>query len=576
MRVFKRTILCSTLLAICSVAAAQINLISDVNRDGAINAAHDETNEDSWTWELGAVFINNNDSDQNTGVPDHADNIVNGPNDLDDFAELIIEQIPGATAGDTLTVSVDSADRPFINIFVDNGASQSLVNLTTSGNLNAAQLASSDLTLFMEANSFATGSWDGLVDVTVSYSPASGSPSSDTVRFRVAPWLMLHNGLPATEVYFREYTGPSSTTNVAMKNQLNSLLPTASASLVVSPATASYPSNNIWMQDALEVGYQEMPGQRMNVVLPSNRGNSWPLSNFPEDELLGPDYGWFQAGSYVFTTGSGNAPDGWLDWFGNLEITPPIPGHPFGRVFTGYNPSTGNTMNPDVLAMLNAQELQGPVLQIDTGWLLIQHVDEVVSWIPTSNGGFKVMVPDTTVMYDLLDTWVSQGYGSQPMLRRYNSTETVSAFRNASSFRTQNLNLQSNRIEPVIDQIKSEWSLTESDLIRVPAAYYSNGGSYVPSMVNSLVVNNGIFVADPHGPEPSGTDLLQQYFEDELAAAGITLDVHFVDDARYHIWSGNVHCATNTKREGFSETIWETLTEDPNSTTVDSWVLYSH
>jgi protein-arginine deiminase len=63
--------------------------------------------------------------------------------------------------------------------------------------------------------------------------------------------------------------------------------------------------------------------------------------------------------------------------------------------------------------------------------------------------------------------------------------------------------------------------------------------------------------ADPNGPIVGGIDLVQQEFESILTSASIPLQSFFLDDRQYHIWSGNVHCATNVKREPFSQSIWK-------------------
>lgn len=561
---------CAALLASAPFNLFAVQLTADVDRDGALNPALDDLAEDAWLWERGAVFLNNNDSDLNSGEPDHADSVVNGASDFDDLARLLISQDSSLSPSATVTVSVSSASAPYVRLFVVNGQS-SAVTITPGavGNVSTGALIAGDVELLIEGNSYATGTWNGKVDVTVTVQPPSGLAQTDTVQLRVAPWLMLSNLQPADRVYLREYVGQ----NDAMKADLQTILPGVSASLVVSPGTDPYPSNNIWMQDAMEIGYSEMPGQRMSVVLKSNRSTSWPLSNYPKNSMLTPDFGWFQFSSYRSVAGSGNAPDGWLDWMGNLEITPPLPGYPYGKIYYGYNPATGNSFDPAIVALLNAQELQGPALAIDTGWLLIQHVDELACWVPTSSGGQKLLVPDTTLMYNLLDSWVTAGYSTVPMMTLYQPAETVGAFRNDSSFRTTNLNLQSNRINPAIETMKTAWGLSESDLIRIPAAYFSDGSSYVPNMVNNLVVNSSVYVPDPHGPIVSGQDLLQVDFQNRLSAAGVTLTVHFLDDQRYHKWSGNVHCATNTRREGFTPGIWADLTSPAS---VPDWHQQQH
>ena len=52
------------------------------------------------------------------------------------------------------------------------------------------------------------------------------------------------------------------------------------------------------------------------------------------------------------------------------------------------------TMHPGVLKFLEAQGLQWPPIVVDTSWLAIGHVDEVVNFVPAKNkAGFKVLCP---------------------------------------------------------------------------------------------------------------------------------------------------------------------------------------
>lgn len=548
-----RTGLMAACLLGARIACGAVLLTADVNRDGVLDPWTDSAGKAAWSWERGAVFLNNCDSDETTRTPDHADERINGPDDLKDLAPLRISRRADLPESATLTVSVDENSRARVRVFAQTAPGvYSALDLTHANNLDAALLRAGDVELRIEAKAFATREWNGRCRVTVEVQPPLAPVESDTVELRAAPFLLLSNAMRGKALYLREYLGY----NDVMKNQLATIVPAAGAQFVVCPGgNPPYPNNNIWMQDAMELGCTEMPGQAMAIGFPSNRGSSWPLSNYPEDYLLGPDFGVFRCGTYRPAQAGGSEPDGWLDWYGNLEVTPPIPGYPHGRIYYGRNPATGHSLNPEIVDMLNAQELQGPALALDTGWLMIKHVDEMICWVPAADGGFRVLVPDTRVMYALLDKWYTDGLGSVPMLRVYNSTETVGAFRNDSSFRSTNLTLQTARIDPMIEVIKSQWGLTEADLIRVPICYY-NGGAYVPSMINSAVLNGRLLVSDPQGPIVGGKDLLQEAFVGLLRAAGVELQVHFLDDWRYHTWHGNVHCATNVLREGFSPSIW--------------------
>ena len=71
----------------------RVDLAADVDRDEIVDFDRDEADEDVWTADRGAIFLNNNDSDEDSGAPDHADAVVNGPGDLADLAVLRLRQI---------------------------------------------------------------------------------------------------------------------------------------------------------------------------------------------------------------------------------------------------------------------------------------------------------------------------------------------------------------------------------------------------------------------------------------------------------------------------------------------------
>ena len=70
-----------------------ITMAVDSNRDGQVDWKTDGIEADSWTIQQGAVFLNNCDSDQNTGKPDFADTVVNGEDDLKDLTLIKVRRI---------------------------------------------------------------------------------------------------------------------------------------------------------------------------------------------------------------------------------------------------------------------------------------------------------------------------------------------------------------------------------------------------------------------------------------------------------------------------------------------------
>ncbi|WP_062059625.1 protein-arginine deiminase family protein [Aquimarina longa] len=68
---------------------------------------------------------------------------------------------------------------------------------------------------------------------------------------------------------------------------------------------------------------------------------------------------------------------------GNLEVTPPIAGAPLGKIVLG----SADRMDSELFGFLMSQGKQ-PILNINTSWLDVAHVDELVTFVsdPRSNG----------------------------------------------------------------------------------------------------------------------------------------------------------------------------------------------
>ena len=537
-----------------SIPTIKIQIVADVNRDGKVEFDSDEFGKDNWTIQRGAIFFNNNDSDQNSKEPDHSDSIVNGNEDLKDLAVLKIKCVPNLPENTRITISVDDVSLSRVNLFQKISDNEyKVLYLAVDGNIHPAQLMKEDLELRIEANSYADESWSGLTEVTVSVKIPDGKKYSDYVKLKVAPFILLSNLNKGSTLYVREIPEQNET----FIRSLGELVSKAEAELIVIPGGEPYHPSNVWLQDALEIGYSEMPGQKMNVALIANRNRS--LDGYAKDNLLGPDFGWIQVGNFREGYGGGKGRNRWLDWYGNLEVTPPMPGYPLGRIYYGHNPEGPKeaSLNPEIVAMLDAQGVQAPTLRLDTGWLLIKHVDEIISFVPSGDPvhPYKVLVVDTEALSALLEEWQSDGYGELEVLDLDSEKATVSSLLKDKVLMDFNKKLQIERIEPNISLLKSELGLREEDFIRVPSLFDKFGVALVPNMVNSTVLNGHIFIVAPDGPVMDGKDQLEE--EMRRLISDLPLTPHFLDAQVYHKHGGEIHCATNVRRDGFSTPWWE-------------------
>ena len=69
---------------------------------------------------------------------------------------------------------------------------------------------------------------------------------------------------------------------------------------------------------------------------------------------------------------------------GNIEATPPVRGAPLGAVIVGNatDPNTGQELvDPDLLRVFAKQQKQ-PIVESDTAWLKVGHIDEMMGSFP--------------------------------------------------------------------------------------------------------------------------------------------------------------------------------------------------
>ncbi|MGN6216321.1 MAG: protein-arginine deiminase family protein [Solirubrobacterales bacterium] len=74
-----------------------------------------------------------------------------------------------------------------------------------------------------------------------------------------------------------------------------------------------------------------------------------------------------------------------LVYGGNIEASPPTSANPFGKVVIGEGEN--RLMDPPLRDFLEAGRAVQPLFQIDTAWLGVGHVDELISFLPDKEGG---------------------------------------------------------------------------------------------------------------------------------------------------------------------------------------------
>ncbi|WP_309708711.1 protein-arginine deiminase family protein, partial [Armatimonas sp.] len=220
---------------------------------------------------------------------------------------------------------------------------------------------------------------------------------------------------------------------------------------------------------------------------------------------------------------------------GNLEVSPPVPGFPHGRILTGKQHEL--SFHPEALAFLEKHKAQWPPVFVDVSWLTIGHVDEVINFVPAPENdrkGWRALLPcpDTALatLTNLAD--------DQPVFVGKRGETTVGKLKALA----QNAEQKKIRValKATREQLKSELGVEEADVIALPALF-EDGLAVIPNPVNSLIAGKTVFV-----PDPCFTPL-RRVLASSLSVLGLT--VHFLDIWEpYHTASGELHCGTNALR----------------------------
>ena len=345
--------------------------------------------------------------------------------------------------------------------------------------------------------------------------------------------LVVHNRL--TERFVRE---------------LEPILHRASAKL--TPVTVpGGEEEDVWMQDAVELGCVVAEGGDGLTCQPAALLGLRALHDDLRCEPLDARMRAYlhDRGIQCFDVGPPRAGTKWIDWYGNLEVSPPITtaagsAFPFGRVLTGRQDSLA--IHPRVIGFLEEQGLQTPPLVVDTSWLLIGHVDEVVSFVPANDPpGFRVLIPGPGGARCILERLSQEGHGAVPVFQGTGAQSTVDELLDDVALEAENRDI-SGRITAIRRQLCEGLGVRSDHFVPLPALF-REGTALIPNPVNSLICNGYAIVADPRGPRVNGQDMFAAAIGAALEQAGV--QVHFLDvwDS-FHIRDGEIHCGTNTIR----------------------------
>ncbi|MES1241723.1 MAG: protein-arginine deiminase family protein [Acidobacteriota bacterium] len=551
----------------------RLTLDVDADRDGTVEV--DGTGKDVWQFgagRKGAVLLCNCDNDDKAAGNLEMDNenvVVDGAADVPDLAPLVVRQSGPLPAGLSLVLSVSDKDK--IRVFAQRASTAAALigpEAALPAEVAVTGAAAADVELGMEGTRFPSVTFDGLVRLTLALREGSTEIATDVAEVRVAPWVMPSHLQTTEELFVVEILGlPGFPANASFIAGLQSA---ATAAGVTLRQIRGAPFNeDPWAQDFMEIGYTRVPGRQMPVVL--NAPNPRELDSFAPGELLGPDFGLRRT--------LANAAFNTLDSHGNLEVSPPVTlptGAEFklGRIYHGRGRS-GNPFNARVREFLRAQLVQKPFV-VDTDWLAVGHVDEIISFVPSTAGKpFRMLFASTTEALRILRALRDAGRGGLKLFTGKSRTpfqeRTVTQILGNAPLLAQNATCQA-RLDGVESVMAAELGLDPAaDIVRIPSLFIEEElapgffSALMPGMVNLLAITRPDFARTqlvlprPFGPVLAGVDQMEQDVRTKLAALGFAASqVRFVDDFdTYHVNLGEVHCGTNSRRLAHATPWWE-------------------
>ncbi|KND89957.1 Protein-arginine deiminase type-1 [Tolypocladium ophioglossoides CBS 100239] len=584
-------------------------ILADTNRDGRVDVTGDTDMADKqiWTDTRGALFLANiGDTQQRCSVhitesvSDHdldkchdaSDNVQRNAKYLAPLKSVPCSGLSSAATGRLFVSGLGAADRVRIFRKFHNG----WVYVASDYVFSARDLEAG-LDLGIDGRDVRRpGVWDGRVKVHLVIRDGA-EIAMDAVALRVAPVLTHHHLQLASQVLV---TGAG--TRSPQAKFVQDLQANVKKAGIEWPVY-QFPGDDIWTQDFFEPGYMSIPGPHgaimLRVMIRSSQGGR-PTGRMVFSMLRSDTVGAVQF--------LGNDWGDTTDSMGNLETIPPHThngkSYPAGRTIVGSR----NGLRPYMTNFLNAQEVQATV-NVDTGFLLIGHVDEFLQFLPAKNArGWVMMVNDPMAGFEILQKTKAAGLGAIKALSRPSfpsdksqclPSDTVDEVLRRGDRTVNFANAQAYsalRIQANVDIIKRETGLEDADIIRVPTLFYTesfecscngedddgdedNGGTLVvkdiveaagprsktrtprrrklqdalftafyPGSINGVVLSDTqVLAPNPWGPVVNGKDIIAEAVAAAYRKVGYT--VIFQEDwFSHHVDQGDVHCGTNTIR----------------------------
>jgi Protein-arginine deiminase (PAD) len=377
-----------------NVVPALLQMYLDVDRDGNVDNA--PANHNDWTWDVGGhgavITVKTREYTPNAAVSERQ--------------PIEFRWGPGARPPNwQATLTANHPNR--IRVYRQQAEGATLIPLPWDFSNVGAEDAAGLYRIWIEAVDYplTLPEADWLVQLDFSLSFNGAERNRQTAVVRIAPWIMVSDLDKTQKLYIVDFgvsdnikNGIIKINNTTVRNEV------AQSCLGVTtfvPVTQGLQGLGRYLRDAMRFGTHVAPAQNQPVITPvvlrsNNQGtqHNVPLNGI---DRVNDGIGYIAQGGFVPSD---------LQTGGNMMVSPPVAGYPWGRIICGSGAIKGGLGTWE--NFLKAQRVQRPIL-LDTDWLSVGHSDEIIAFVPkvigSGAGGrnFRMLVTSPRLGYQLLE-----------------------------------------------------------------------------------------------------------------------------------------------------------------------------
>jgi hypothetical protein len=378
---------------VVNVAPALLQMYLDVDRDGNVDIA--PANHNDWTWDVGGhgavVTVKTREYAPNAVVSERQP----------------IEFRWGAGVRPVNWQATLTANHPNrIRVYRQQAEGATLIPLPWDFTNVGAEDAAGLYRIWIEAVDYPSTlpEADWLVQLDFSLRFNGAERNRQTAVLRIAPWIMVSDLDKTRKLYIVDFGASNNIKNGIIKINNTTVRNEVShncGGTTFVPVTNGLQGLGRYLRDAMRFGTHVAPGHIQPVITPvvMRSNNQGTQHNVPLNGIdrVNDGIGYITKGNFVESD---------LQTGGNMMVSPPVAGYPWGRIICGSGAAKGGLGTWE--NFLKAQRVQRPIL-IDTDWLSVGHSDEIVAFVPKVTGSgaggrnFRMLVTSPRLGYRLLE-----------------------------------------------------------------------------------------------------------------------------------------------------------------------------